>query len=122
MVTAQLTNYFAGKPFQPGDDEFTLMVADWTNILQHYVPEYRLPEVFANVRRNRTTTYALEPSEIKAEWDRMKQAERALRPSESPVYSKDVCKQCNGTDTRVFKRFDKVLGREYEYGEACDHQ
>jgi hypothetical protein len=98
------------------------MVADWTNILQHDVPEYRLAEVFVNVRRNRSTTYALEPSEIKAEWDRMKQAERSLRPTQAPVFAKEVCRQCNGTGTRLFKKTDVALGREYEYGEACDHQ
>jgi hypothetical protein len=122
VVAEQLTNYFAGKPAQPGDDEFDLMVADWTRVLQDVVPEYRLAEAFINVRRNRPTTFALEPSEICAEWDRMKLAERSLRPTAAPVFAKEVCKQCNGTGTRTFKRFDSVLGREYEYGEACDHQ
>src|ERR1041384_2836852 len=122
VVTAQLTRYFAGKPIQPGDDEFDLMAADWTSILQDAVPEYRLAEVFENVRRNRTTTFALEPSEIRAEWDRMKIAEKSLRPTDVPVFAKDVCKQCNGTGTRTFKKFDSVLGREYTYGEECDHK
>jgi hypothetical protein len=117
-----LTNYFAGKPIQPGDDEFDLMVADWTNILQHAVPEYRLAEVFASVRRNRTTNFALEPHEITAEWDRMRQAEKSLRPTQAPVFAKDVCIHCNGTGTKLFKAFDKQLGKEYTYGKACDHQ
>jgi hypothetical protein len=122
VVAEQLTRYFAGKSFQPGDDEFDLMVADWTMILQNAVPEYRLTEVFENVRRSRSTTFALEPAEIKTEWDRMKAAERNLRPAEHPVFAKDVCKQCNGTGTRLFKAVDKQLGREYTYGEECNHQ
>src|ERR1051326_985974 len=113
VVAEQLTKYFAGKPVQPGDDEFDLMVADWTGILQEIVPEYRLAEVFANVRRNRTKTFALEPSEICAEWDRMKHAERALRPAQKPAFAKDVCKDCNGTGTKLIKKMDFELGREY---------
>lgn len=120
VVTAQLTNYFAGKPSQPGDEEFDLMVEDWTQILQDAVPEYRLAEVFVNVRRNRTSTFALEPAEISAEWVRMKQAEKALRPAQAPVFAKDVCPNCNGTGTRLRKRVDVQLGREYTYGEACE--
>ena len=118
-INLQLTNYFAGKPVQPGGDEFDLMVDDWTRILQDVVPEYRLAEAFVNVRRNRTTTFALEPSEIIAEWARMKQAERVLRPAQAPVFAKDVCPECNGTGTRLRKRVDVQLGREYTYGEAC---
>lgn len=98
------------------------MVSEWTRVLQDVVPEYRLAEVFVRVRQTRTTVFAMDVSEICRTWDEMKSAERSLRPATRPIYSKDVCKQCNGTDTRLFKRFDPVLGREYEYAEVCDHQ
>jgi len=98
------------------------MIATWTETLQDIVPEYRLAEVFVHARRNRSTTYQLDVSEICAAWKEMKEAERVLRPTEKPTYAKEVCKQCNGTGTRLFKKFDSVLGREYMYGEACDHQ
>lgn len=98
------------------------MVETWTDALQDVVPEYRLPEVFVYVRQRRATTFQLQPEEVCAAWNAMKIAERNLRPAEHPVFAKDVCRQCNGTGTRLFKAVDKQLGREYTYGEACDHQ
>lgn len=121
-MAEQLTKYFAGNPAKPGDEEFRVMVATWTEALQDIVPEYRLAEVFVYVRQRRTTTFQLQPEEICTAWRAMKESEKVLRPTQAPVFAKDVCKQCNGTGTRLFKKFDKVLGREYVYGEACDHQ
>lgn len=121
-VKEQLTKYFAGKQAQPGDDEFDLMVADWTTILQDVVPEYRLAEVFVNVRRTRTTTFSLEPSEICGAWQQMKDAEKVLRPTKVSAFAKNVCPDCNGTGTKLVKKTDFDLGREYVDGQACKHE
>jgi hypothetical protein len=118
----QLNLYFAGNPARPVDEEFDLMVESWTLTLQDAVPEYRLPEVFVHVRRNRVNTFVLDVSEICGAWQQMKAAERALRPTQKPTYATEVCKDCNGTGTKLVKRMDRELGREYVYGEACNHQ
>jgi hypothetical protein len=78
--------------------------------------------VFVHVRRNRTTNFQVDVSEICAAWRQMKEAERALRPTQKPTYATEVCKDCNGTGTKLVKRMDRELGREYVYGEACNHQ
>lgn len=98
------------------------MISTWTETLQDAVPEYRLAECFVHVRQHRTTTFQIQPEEIVAAWNQIKQAELALRPTEKPTFAKDVCGQCNGTGTRLFKKIDRVLGREYTYGEDCNHQ
>lgn len=121
-VMEQLNRYFAGNPARPVDEEFDLMVETWTITLQDLVPEYRLAECFVYVRQHRTSTFQIQVEEICAAWESMKAAERALRPVDHPVFAKDVCKQCNGTGTKLFKAFDKQLGREYTYGAPCDHQ
>lgn len=118
----QLTRYFAGNPARPVDDEFELMVESWALTLQDLVPEYRLAEVFVYARQNRATTYQLDVSEICSAWNAIKAAERVLRPAEKPsAFAKDVCIHCNGTGTKLIKRMDFELGREYVYGEPCTH-
>src|SRR5689334_9829244 len=99
VVAEQLTKYFAGNPSKPIGDEFRTMIGTWTETLQDVVPEYRLAECFVYVRQHRTTTFQIQPEEICAAWEAMKQAERALRPTQAPVFAKDVCRQCNGTGT-----------------------
>lgn len=121
-VAEQLAKYFAGNPAKPGDAEFRLMVATWTETLQDVVPEYRLADVFVWVRRNRSTTFQIDVSEICSAWKQMKEAERSLPPPNQSVWAKDVCKDCNGTGTKLVKRMDFQLGREYTYGEYCDHR
>lgn len=119
----QLNRYFAGNPTRPVGEEFDLMVETWTVTLQDVVPEYRLPEAFIYARQNRATAYQLDVSEICTAWNQIKAAEKVLRPTKTPgAFAKDVCIHCNGTGTRLFKKMDFDLGREYTYGKACTHE
>jgi hypothetical protein len=121
VVAEQLTKYFAGNPSKPGDEEFRLMIGTWTESLQDVVPEYRLPDVFVWLRQNRTSTFQLSVEEVCQAWQKMKVAERVLKPVEKPAFATDVCRDCNGTGTKLRTRRDHDLGMDYVYGEHCYH-
>jgi hypothetical protein len=98
------------------------MIATWTETLQDVVPEYRLAEAFVYARQHRSTTFQLDVSEVCAAWAQIKEAERVLRPAQKPAFAKEVCKDCNGTGTKLIRKMDFDLGREYTYGMACNHE
>lgn len=121
-VTEQLTKYFAGNPAKPIDEEFDLMVDAWTETLQDTVPEHRLAESIAEARRTRNSNFTLDVSEVCAAWQRLKAAERSTPPIGTFDWrATNVCPKCKNTGTRVFVKRDPILGRDYEYGEACSH-
>jgi hypothetical protein len=118
----QLNRYFAGNPARPVDDEFDLMVETWTLTLQDVVPEHRLAECVTSARRERNSNFTLDVSEVCHAWQRIKAAERAVPPVGTYDWkSKEVCPKCNNTGTQLFVKRDPILGRDYTYGEKCEH-
>lgn len=100
------------------------MVAAWTQVLQDAVPEHRLAEVFVYARQNRNSTFQMDVSEVCAAWKTIRESERYALPrvGQYDYRGTEVCPKCNGTGTFLFVKRDPVLGRDYTYGKACDHQ
>jgi hypothetical protein len=117
-----LTRYFAGNPAKPIDEEFDLMVDAWVDALQHSVPERRLGECIADARRERKSTFILEPSDVYAVWLRIKAAERDAMPriGQYDYRGKEVCPECKNTGTRLIVKRDQLLNRDYTYGLHCE--
>ena len=121
-VMSELNRYFAGNPTRPVGGEFDLMVEAWTLTLQDLVPEHRLAECIASARRERTSTFTLDVSEVCASWLRIKTAEREAMPrvGQYDYRGKEVCPKCNNTGTRLIVKRDPVLQRDYTYGVPCE--
>jgi hypothetical protein len=121
-VMNQLNRYFAGNPARPVEDEFDLMVEAWTLTLQDLVPEHRLAECIASARRERTSTFTLDVSEVCVAWQRIKVAERESMPriGRYDFRGKEVCPHCNNTGTRLIVKRDPFLQRDYTYGVPCE--
>lgn len=122
-VAEELTKLFAGNPSRPSENEFRLMVAAWTQVLQDVVPEYRLAEAFVHARRNRNSTFAIDVSEICAAWQQIREAERNALPrlGQYDFRGTNVCPTCNGTGTKLVVKRDNTLGRDYTFATHCSH-
>jgi len=115
---------FAGNPSRPEGVEFELMVATWTEALQDVVPEHRVAEMFVHARRNRNSSFLMDVSEVCAAWKTIKETERHALPriGQYDYRGSSVCPKCNGTGTYLFEKRHPVLGRDYTYGAACNHE
>ena len=121
-VMNELNRYFAGNPSRPVDEELDLMVEAWTLTLQDLVPERRLAECIASARRERSSTFTLDVSEVCGAWQRIKTAEREAMPrvGQYDFRGKEVCPHCNNTGTRLMVKRDPLLQRDYTYGVSCE--
>jgi hypothetical protein len=118
----RLNRYFAGNPARPVEDDFDLMVEEWTLTLQDAVPEHRLAEAITLARQSRTSNFVLDVSEVCSAWQKIKAAERnnAPRVGQYDYRGKEVCPRCNNTGTRLIVKRDPLLQRDYTYGVPCE--
>jgi hypothetical protein len=120
-VSEQLTKMFAGNPSTPDAEEFRLMVATWTEALQDVVPEHRLNDAFLHARRNRSSNFLMDVSEVCGAWGAIREAEKSIPATGSYEWSRarEVCPDCNNTGTKLIVKRDPTLGRDYTYGVPC---
>lgn len=113
---------FAGNPSRPSESEFKLMVAAWTEALQHVVPEHRLAEAVVYARQTRNSSFLMDVSEVCGAWNSIREAERTALPriGQYDYRGKEVCPQCHNTGTRLVVKRDPILGRDYTYGIPCE--
>lgn len=125
-VAEQLTKMFAGNPARPDgeSEEWRVMVATWTEAVQGKIPEHRFVEMFIHARRNRNSNFPMDVSEVCAAWDKTRESERYSTPriGQYDYRGTNICPSCHSTGTRLFEKRDPVLGRDYTYGKACQHE
>jgi len=96
-------------------EETQLAVGVFYEVLYGAVPEQRLNDCYLFVKRNRATTFALQPEELCAAWNEIKAAERYKNTSTKQL-THGFCEKCNNTGTEVIRQ------PGYTNARPCNHQ
>lgn len=95
-------------------EETQVAVGVFYEVLFGVVPEQRLNDCYVFVKRNRATTFALQPEEIASAWGQIRESERYKNNPVKQI-THGFCEKCNNTGTEVIRQAG------YEGARPCEH-
>ena len=111
-----LTKSRAGNAQQLSDEEFQFALAAWLEVLYGAVPEHRLNDCYVFAKRNRSTTFALQPEELCMAWNEIRQSEMHKQPNAKQL-THGFCEKCNNTNTEAIRNERGAIIA----GKPCSH-
>ena len=107
-VQAILIKSRIGRP-QMGDKERDFTTGCWVEILYGVIPERRLNDCYVLASRNKTNSFPVEPNDLCAAWNEIRESEMHKRAPESHQLTHGFCERCNNTGSEVVRNDQGVI-------------